>query len=286
MRTLVHLSDLHFGCVDEAIIQPLIACVKKIAPDVLVVSGDLTQRARAEQFKAARQFLDALPKPQIVVPGNHDIPLHNLFRRFIRPLQKYQRYVTNDLDPVFVDDEIAVLGINTARSLTIKDGRVNDEQIAHLHARLHPLDDHIIKVIVTHHPFDLPGRYHDRHLVRQAPAAMEMFANCGADLLLAGHMHASHAGNTSARHKIGDYSALVVQAGTAISTHDRGESNSFNVIRIAAARIDVERVEWMPETATFVTAATDAFERNLNGWSNVSEQSLSPCPDSVRDGGG
>src|SRR5450759_3359106 len=142
MRTLIHLSDLHFGRVDEAIIQPLIERINTIEPDLVVVSGDLTQRARTKQFKQARRFLDALPQPQIVVPGNHDIPLHDIFSRFMRPLQKYQRYVTNDLDPVYVDDEIAVLGINTARSLTFKDGRVNEEQIANLRARLQPLDQH------------------------------------------------------------------------------------------------------------------------------------------------
>jgi 3',5'-cyclic AMP phosphodiesterase CpdA len=271
MRTLVHLSDLHFGRVDEAIIEPLIARVNAIAPDLVVVSGDLTQRARTEQFRAARLFLDALPKPQIVVPGNHDMPLHNVFSRFMRPFKKYQRYIANDLEPVHVDDEIAVIGINTARSLTFKDGRIDQGQIAHLRARLNPLDEHLVKIIVTHHPFDLPGHFDDKALVGRARAAMDMFANCGADLLLAGHMHISHAGSSAARHKIKGYSALVAQAGTATSTRGRGESNSFNEIRISASLIAIRRFEWIPERAHFAAMAIETFERKLNAWSRVEE---------------
>src|SRR6266850_7144789 len=116
MRTLVHLSDLHFGRVDERLIKPLIAAVTEINPDLVAVSGDLTQRARSAQFQEARQFLDALPQPQIVVPGNHDVPLYNVFSRFGRPLDKYRRYITEDMQPFYADDEIAVIGINTARS--------------------------------------------------------------------------------------------------------------------------------------------------------------------------
>jgi 3',5'-cyclic AMP phosphodiesterase CpdA len=103
MRTLVHLSDLHFGRVDEALLAPLIEQVNAIGPDIAVVSGDLTQRARSEQFKQARRFLDALPTPQIIVPGNHDIPLHNVFDRFARPLDKYRRFISNDPEPAYLD---------------------------------------------------------------------------------------------------------------------------------------------------------------------------------------
>src|SRR2546426_7446331 len=122
MRTIVHLSDIHFGSVNEAIIAPLIRTINDLRPDVVAVSGDLTQRARAHQFKEARAFLDRLPKPQIVVPGNHDVPLHNVAARFFQPLRKYRRYITDDLRPFYYDDEIAVMGVNTARSLTIKEG--------------------------------------------------------------------------------------------------------------------------------------------------------------------
>ena len=116
MRTLVHLSDLHFGRVDHTLLAPLRTLVERIDPDVLVVSGDLTQRAKPEQFEEARAWLDTLPGPQIIVPGNHDISLYNVFRRFVKPLARYRRYITDDLDPFYLDDEIAVVGVNTAIS--------------------------------------------------------------------------------------------------------------------------------------------------------------------------
>src|SRR6187549_592835 len=156
MRTLIHISDIHFGKADHAIAERLRETIVGIAPDLLIVSGDLTQRARSAQFIEARRFLDSLPSPQIVVPGNHDIPMHNPFARFITPLDKYKKYITEDLEPFFMDEELAVIGINTARSLTIKDGRINEKQVAAIRARMCALDDKMLKAVVTHHPFDLP----------------------------------------------------------------------------------------------------------------------------------
>lgn len=272
MRTLVHLSDLHFGRVDYSIIEPLIATVKELAPDAVAVSGDLTQRARSEQFKEAREFLDALPAPQIIVPGNHDVPLHNVFARFLQPLDKYRRYITDDLEPFHADEEIAILGINTARSFTIKDGRINERQIESIRSRLCPLADEIIKIIVTHHPFDLPeGHAHDE-LVNRAEMAMEAIAACGADVLLAGHLHLSHTGHSSARYKIAGHNALVVSAGTATSTRGRGETNSFNVVRIKRPFINVERRAWQPERKAFTTSGSEHFKHTPEGWERLPDE--------------
>jgi 3',5'-cyclic AMP phosphodiesterase CpdA len=270
MRTLVHLSDLHFGRVDVALIDPLIQLVMQLKPDVVVVSGDLTQRARSEEFKQARQFLDALPSPKIIVPGNHDVPLYNIFNRFARPLDQYRRYITNDLQPFFADDEIAILGINSARSLTFKNGRINERQIADIQARLSTLDSHTVKVIVTHHPFDLPADYAKKKVVGRAPMAMKIFARHSADLLLAGHLHVSHAGSTAARYALKGYAALVVQAGTATSTRNRGESNSFNVIEINSPHISIKRFTWVPERGAFTVSGKELFQRGANGWSRDS----------------
>jgi 3',5'-cyclic AMP phosphodiesterase CpdA len=266
MRTLVHLSDLHFGRVDEALLDPLRELVHRIAPDVVVVSGDLTQRAKSEQFEAARAWLDTLPGPQIIVPGNHDISLYNVFRRFLQPLTRYKRYITDDLDPIYVDSEIAVLGVNTARSLTFKDGRVNKEQVASIKAQLAGLDKKVTRVIVTHHPFDLPLTADDDDLVDRAPMAMEAFAECGVDILLSGHMHTSHSKSTAERYQFGEYAALVVQAGTATSTRGRGETNSFNVVKVESDMVEVERYGWDVITSSFSSMKVEKFFRSGNVW--------------------
>ncbi len=266
MRTIVHLSDIHFGKVDEQLLDPLRRTVESVEPDIVVVSGDLTQRARSEQFKAARAYLDTLPQPQIVVPGNHDIPLYNVAARFLTPLTKYRRYITPNLAPEFVDDEIAVMGLNTARSLTIKDGRVNREQLNRLHARLAGVGEHLTRIVVTHHPFDLPDHLDKEDLVNRAPMAMDAFAKCGVDLLLAGHVHTSHSASSAKRYKIAGYSALVVQAGTATSTRGRGETNSFNVLRVDTDEIQVERYSWKDTSKAFEVATVECFRREGNTW--------------------
>ncbi len=266
MRTLVHLSDLHFGRIDHRLVRPLVELIQKMQPDVVAVSGDLTQRARNREFKEARAFLDSLTRPQIVVPGNHDVPLYNLFGRFIQRLGKFRRFITDDLEPFYTDQEIAVAGVNTARSMTVKQGRINREQIDRLHERLSLLPGALTKIIVAHHPFDLPEEYLEGALVDGARLAMDTLAECGADLFLSGHLHLSHTGQTSVRYKISGHSALFVQAGTVTSTRGRGEPNSFNVIRIDAPDVTVERYIWKSEEKVFTCASSESFRRLPEGW--------------------
>ena len=271
MRTIVHLSDLHFGRVDPTLLAPLRDLVHSIHPDVVVVSGDLTQRAKSRQFAEARAFLDTLPGPQIVVPGNHDISLYNVFRRFVQPLKRYKRYISHDLDPFYQDDEIAVLGINTARSLTFKDGRVNEEQVAKIHALFDPLSPQITRIVVTHHPFDLPKSFDEADLVGRAPMAMEVFAKLGVDILMAGHLHATSICSTAERYKIDAYAALVIQAGTATSTRGRGEVNSFNVVRVEHEKVEVDRYGWDVIGQRFSVMGTEKYMRSGNVWAAHNE---------------
>lgn len=264
MRVIVHLSDLHFGRADPAVLGPLVAKVKALAPHLVVVSGDLTQRAKPAEFREARAFLDSLPKPQLVVPGNHDVPLYNVFQRFFSPLAKYRRFIAAELEPAFIDGEIAVVGINTARSAVFKGGRINERQIERVRRLICDLPGEVTKMVVTHHPFDLPPDESSRQLVGRAREAMRTFADCGADILLSGHLHESRAGDTRLRYRIGDFVALVVQAGTATSTRGRGEANSFNVLRVEHPRVRVERHSW--DGAQFQAADAAEYEHGPEGW--------------------
>jgi 3',5'-cyclic AMP phosphodiesterase CpdA len=266
MRTIVHISDLHFGRVDDAVLEPLRSRIHALEPHLVVVSGDLTQRAKPDQFRQAKAFLDSLPRPQLVVPGNHDVPLYNVFQRFLAPLGKYQRIVSQDLEPEFIDDEIAVIGLNTARSNVWKDGRINSEQVERVRSRICGMPEHVVKTVVTHHPFDVPEDHDDSEIVDKAARAMEAFAACGADLLLSGHLHKTNTTSSAERYKITGHSALIVQAGTATSTRARGETNSFNCLRITSDDVAIERWQWNTASKVFEQGATERFVHAANGW--------------------
>ena len=268
MRTIVHLSDLHFGRLDRRVVAPLVAAIRAVAPDLVAVSGDFTQRARTRQFVEARDFLEKLPWPRLVVPGNHDVPLFDVARRFLRPLARYRRFIADDVEPIFIDEEIAALGLNSARSLTFGRGRLNAAQIRKATDRLRAIPPDVIKIIVTHHPFDLPDDYDESQLVGGARMAMAELASVGADLFLAGHLHVSHIGRTAERYQIAGHSALVVQAGT-MSTRQRGEANSFNVLRLNRPHATVERRTWDPDQQLFVEASMRTFTRSDRGWIEI-----------------
>ncbi len=266
MRTIAHLSDLHFGRLDRATLPALIAALEAAEPDVVVVSGDLTQRARRREFQDARKFLENLPLPQIVVPGNHDVPLYNVVARTLRPLRRYQRYISDDLEPFYADDEIAVQGVNTARSLTFKNGRINRRQVVDSCSRLGRCGVGVTRIIVTHHPFDVPDAGPDHGLVGRARMAMAAFARCEVDLILSGHLHVSLISDCSARYQVCGRSLLVVQAGTATSTRRRGEVNSWNIIRIDGPHVSVECRSWNSRRGSYGVAVTDELRRTPDGW--------------------
>jgi predicted MPP superfamily phosphohydrolase len=248
VRTLAHLSDLHFDGVDPAVLEALRRRLNALAPDVVVISGDLTQRARARQFREARAFLDGLPKPQVVVPGNHDVPLYNLCARFLAPLAGYRRLIGEDVEPGFVDEEIAVLGINTARSLVFKGGRVSDAQIRRVCGALGRLGSARTRIVVSHHRF----------------MAIEQLVRCGVDVFISGHHHATRMGHAD----VAQPGALIVEAGTATSRRTRLEPNGFNLLRIEPRRIEVEH--YALHGGNFMRVAAEAFRRGAGGWSRAS----------------
>ncbi|MBA2589015.1 MAG: metallophosphoesterase [Alphaproteobacteria bacterium] len=268
MRTIAHISDLHFGRVNCAILPALTAVINAVRPDVVAVSGDLTQRARSKEFGAAREFLATLPEPQIVVPGNHDVPLYDIFRRWWSPLKRYRKYISDDLEPFFADEEIAVLGVNTARSFTFKNGRINAIQVANSCNRLGKGAQNGVRILVTHHPFGVEERG-GADIVGRADMAMTEFARCRIDVILTGHLHVSGISSSAAHYALPGYSALFIHAGTATSVRQRGEVNAWNLIHIDGEAISVDCFVWDATHQKFTITKTSNFRRGPEGWSEA-----------------
>lgn len=265
MRTLVHLSDLHFGNADLAAVPFLVQAVRQLSPEIVAISGDLVQHAWAAEFVQAQEFLQALPGIHIVVAGNHDLSFYNPWRRAAERLRLYHHYITPEREPFYADQEIAVLGLNTARVVLLREGRINEGQVRRLEERMHQAAKGAIRVLVTHHPFDLPARYPPKHLVRHAKHVMRRVVG-SVDLLLAGHVHVSSSGQTTERYRTVGRSAIFVQGGTALSHTQRGEPHSFHVVRLAPGGILVELWAWQSGRGAFVPQATAAFQRGADGW--------------------
>jgi 3',5'-cyclic AMP phosphodiesterase CpdA len=247
MKAIAHLSDLHFGTEDRTVLAALLGDLDGVTaekPTLIAISGDLTQRARAKQFHAARHFLDSLLIPYIVVPGNHDVPLYDLFRRFLSPLDLYKQYITEDLSPVFMQDELAVMGITTAHGFTHKHGRVTHEMADRVCRTMSP-SAAPWKILVAHHPFVIPDGVHEPP-VHGADFALQQFERCGVDVILGGHLHVSHASDV-AGFRSEDRKIICVAAGTAISTRLRGEPNSYNRLCIDGELLTVYHRTWNGE---------------------------------------
>lgn len=194
------------------------------------------------------------------------MPLYNIAARFLAPFYNYRKFVNVELEPFFQDDEIVIQAINTARSLTWKNGRINREQIEMVRRRFAGSAPGSVKLLVTHHPLDLPHQFLMRELVGRASVAMPLLAECGVDVLLAGHYHISHTGDTKTRYPIDGFSALVVQSGTSTSTRLRDEPNTFNLLHVEGDDIAIDRYAWRPTARTFLVAAHERFRRGPQGW--------------------
>jgi 3',5'-cyclic AMP phosphodiesterase CpdA len=249
MTRLIHLSDLHFGAHEPQLVEAVAERVDEEKPDLVVISGDFTQRARTEQFEEACKFLERLRDAGhevLGVPGNHDVPLYDVLRRFLSPLTRYRRYIDDTLCPMRELPGVTVLGINTARSLTFKDGRVSREQMQFIRETFERTDPNAMRILVTHHPlFALPvGDTGDvEEAAGRSEIALDAAADAGVDMLLAGHHH------TSSVHSARDLvtragPALVVQAGTATSHRLRDEKQSFNRIDIAGDVVTLTLQTW------------------------------------------
>jgi 3',5'-cyclic AMP phosphodiesterase CpdA len=273
MRKLAHISDLHFGRIDSTVVEGLVRSLAAARPDLVIASGDFTQRARDSEFAAARAFLDRLPAPVIAVPGNHDLPSFNLLERFWDPYAGYRQYIAPDLEPVWRDQEIVVVGIKSSRriprGLHWAAGRIGRRQLERSLARLERLPPELVRIVVVHHPLLLPEspalRLSKSAFTGGARRALAAFAAHRVQLVLSGHLHLSY----SRRHvpveeegppavTLPDGEAaeiknvdgvqppgpLVVQAATATSTRLRNEPNAYNLITVHEGKIEVEIHAW------------------------------------------
>jgi 3',5'-cyclic AMP phosphodiesterase CpdA len=263
----MHLSDLHFGAHDPRLVEAIEVSADELKPDLIVVSGDFTQRARTEEFKEACRFLQRLRDKGhevLGVPGNHDVPLYDVLRRFLSPLARYRRFIDDSLCPFIELPGVAVLGINTARSLTFKDGRISESQVEFIREAFARADPRAVRVLVTHHPlFAIPVGEGVEQAIGRQELALDAIEQAGVDLLLAGHAHhaSSHHASDLVTRAGG---ALVIQAGTATSTRVREQSQSFNVIDIDDGCITLTLECW--SGSGFRPADAQRFERQEERW--------------------
>lgn len=265
--TLAHLSDLHFGRLHDEAAEVLLADLHAADPDLIIVSGDLTQTASPQEFQEARAYLDKFPKPPLVVPGNHDLPTWNLYQRFTRPTHRFRRYIDAQKFPFQEAPQVAVLGINSTRPYSLhwdwSRGRISFRQLKHIRQTFADYPPDSLKVVVTHHPFLLPPKGAKRHLVQGPGDVMKELASSGVDLLLAGHLHKAYSGVCATRHPQAQ-GIVVAQTSTSTSHRLRAEPNSYNWFRYDQGRLQVTIRSWVD--GKFVPTDEKFYHKTPGHW--------------------
>ncbi len=253
--TIVHLSDIHYGPPFQEALEPiLLRQVQAESPNLVVVSGDLTQRAKSAQFLQARAFLERLPNPYLVIPGNHDVPLYNVFDRLFRSLERYKRHIRPQVDMTVQVDGITAVGLNSAFGWTNDAGRITASQLASAEEAFAAAPKPTFKLVVTHHHFVNPPGVHQRGLPERL---LERFAAWGVELVLTGHTHLSHI----ERHPAGP---VLAQAATATANRWKKLAkrvNSFHVITVGPDAIQVQVREFDPARQIYAPVECFAFDR-------------------------
>jgi len=262
MSVLLQISDTHFGTEQSLVVEALVALAAQQRPDLVVLSGDITQRARPAQFRAARAFVERLGAPVLAIPGNHDIALFDLWSRLSRPYARYAAAFGGELEPVHETPDLLVVGVNTTRAWRHKNGEVSAAQIERVARRLASAGPAQLRVVVVHQPAAVPHAGERPHLLRGHAAATRAWSAAGADLVMGGHIHLPCTLTLPGLAR----PMWVVQAGTAVSSRTRPQApNSVNLLRWGAAavaasaatgRCVVERWDYSAATQAFGCADT------------------------------
>lgn len=260
MTTLLQISDAHFGTEQPPVVQALLQMASEQVPDIVVLSGDITQRARRSQFSAARKFIDQLkPKALVAIPGNHDIPLFNLAARAFLPYANYSEAFGKNLEPDYESDHLLVLGVNTTRPRRHKDGELSSEQIARVCQRLQRASASQVRIVVVHQPVLAIRASDEDNLLNGHREAVPAWAAAGGDIIMGGHIHLPYVRSMRSTFPTLRRDIWTVQAGTSVSSRIReGMVNSVNLIRCEGAQSPrqciVERWDYM--------ATLERFERH------------------------
>jgi 3',5'-cyclic AMP phosphodiesterase CpdA len=269
MLTILHISDLHFGpFYVPRVGEALRLAAYELEPDVIVASGDYTQRAKPAEFQQAREFLDALPDvPTIVTPGNHDVPLYRVAERVFNPYMNYRRYISDRLETCFQHEKAVFVAINTTAPLrAIVNGRIDAKDIEFCRRSFEEANEGAARIVVAHHHFAPAPDYEGGDVMPKAKQALESFAQMGVDMILGGHLHRAYIGNSLDLYPGGerDHGVIIVQSGTSTSRRGRArerEKNSFNLIRITADRVRVTHYMFFSDMGGFAPVSRHVFPR-------------------------
>lgn len=237
MTLLLQISDTHFGTERPAVMEALLRLADELRPAIVVVSGDITQRARRSQFAAAKSFVSRIVTPAVVaIPGNHDIPLFNVFARLFYPYGGFQRAFGGQLEPEWESADFLVVCVNTTRAARHKDGEVSMAQINRVSHRLRAATPRQVRVVVTHQPVHVPKDSEIHNRLHGYDEAIAAWSQAGADIIMGGHIHLPYIAPLHGHYERVSRRCWVVQAGTAVSHRVRKhQSNSVNVIRCTQA---------------------------------------------------
>jgi 3',5'-cyclic AMP phosphodiesterase CpdA len=273
MTIIVQISDTHFGTEQPAVVAAMEAHVQAQGADLLVLSGDITQRARGAQFAAARAFLQRLEghgvPASLVIPGNHDLPLFNLVSRFIAPYDQYQQHFGNDLEPSFENDDLLIIGLNTTHPRRHKDGLVTHEQVQAVTRRLEQSDPAKLRIVVAHQPFGSLVLSDLDNLQHGALAALTRWADAGLDMVMGGHIHLPYVLPLRNQYPSLSRDIWIVQAGTTLSSRVRGSApNSFNRLYLGprgSKQVRIERWDYQGDSAAGHFVVGECFELDWHG---------------------